>query len=214
MALTTYGKLAEIIRDTYYRGKSSDDANYSVRYFAEQIAMEVAEMATINAFQNSNAGETAYANDTFTSTFTNIPVLTDAVRLERYSVLPQMPAALPNNQEITNITPLGVKGGKKQVVPMKGKDKFMQDILGAPKGFILYYIQDGKIFYDCVEEYMFTAVNITMIGAISTTGNLVDAPLNIPKNFEGKIMDKILSRLLPAKMIPQDNLNDGISNPA
>lgn len=210
----TYGKLAEIIRDAYYRGVASDDANYSIRFFAEQVAMEVAGMATENAFVNSNAGETTFANDSFTSTFKNIPVLVDAVLKQKYSVLPQIPTALPNNQEITSVTPLGIEGRRRTIIPMKNKDKFMQDMIGEIPGVILYYIEDGKMFFDNVMQYMFPAVNITMVGAIGGTGELVDATLNIPKNYESKIMDKILARLMPAKMIPQDNINDGISNPA
>lgn len=204
----TYQKISEQIRTMLYGGIPSDDAAFSLRYIAELVAQEVAFQARKNAFENSNGGETTYANDTFTSTFKNVNVAYDSVLKQNYSTLPQIPAALPNNQEIVNITPLGIQGRRRQIVLMKNKDKFMQDMLPAVKGFILAYIEDGKLYYDNIQEYMFNAVNITMIGAISSTGDLLDAELNVPKSSESEIIGKIFQMLRASKGLPEDVMND------
>lgn len=204
----TYQKISEQIRTMLYGGIPSDDAAFSLRYIAELVAQEVAFQARKNAFENSNGGETTYANDTFTSTFKNVNVAYDSVLKQNYSTLPQIPAALPNNQEIVNITPLGIQGRRRQIVLMKNKDKFMQDMLPAVKGFILAYIEDGKLYYDNIQEYMFSAVNITMIGAISSTGDLLDAELNVPKSSESEIIGKIFQMLRASKGLPEDVMND------
>ena len=99
-----------------YDGIPSDDAAFSLRFIAELVAQEVAVQARKNAFENSNAGETTYANDTFTSTFTNVTVTYNSTLKQNYSVLPQIPTALPNNQEIVNITPVGILGRRRQIV--------------------------------------------------------------------------------------------------
>lgn len=205
---TTYQKISEQIRTLYYQSVPSDDAAYSLRYIAELVAQEVAFQARKNAFENSNAGETTYANDTFTSTFTNVAVSIDTTLKQKYSVLPQIPSALPNNQEIVSITPLGIKGRRRQIVLMKNKDKFMQDMLEPIRGFILAYIENGRLYYDNIQEYMFDAVNITMLGAISATGDLLDAELNVPKSVEIDIIDRVYQRLRQSKSIPQDVYND------
>jgi hypothetical protein len=204
----TYQKISEQIRTMLYGGVPSDDASFSLRYIAELVAQEVAFQARKNAFENSNAGETTYANDTFTSTFTNVSVLFDSTLKQKYSVLPQIPAALPNNQEITSITPLGIIGRRRQIVMMKNKDKFMQDMLPPVRGFILAYIEDGKLYYDNVQEYMFTSVNITMVGAISSTGDLLSANLNVPKSVESEIVSKLFQLLRASKSLPTDVMND------
>jgi hypothetical protein len=191
-----------------YDGIPSDDAAFSLRFIAELVAQEVAVQARKNAFENSNAGETTYANDTFTSTFTNVTVTYNSTLKQNYSVLPQIPAALPNNQEIVNITPVGILGRRRQIVLMKNKDKFMQDMLPPVRGFILAYIEDGKLYYDNIQEYMFTAVNITMVGAISSTGDLLSANLNIPKSSESEIIGKIFQMLRASKGLPEDVMND------
>jgi hypothetical protein len=204
----TYQQISEQIRTMLYGGIPSDDAAFSLRYIAELVAQEVAVQARKNAFENSNAGETTYANDTFTSTFTNVAVTYNSTLKQNFSVLPQIPTALPNNQEIVSITPLGIIGRRRQIVLMKNKDKFMQDMLPPVRGFILAYIEDGKLYYDNIQEYMFTSVNITMVGAISSTGDLLSANLNVPKNVESEIIGKIFQMLRASKSLPEDVVND------
>jgi hypothetical protein len=204
----TYQQISEQIRTLVGNGVVSDDFNFSLRYIAELVAQEVAVQARKNAFENSNAGETTYANDTFTSTFTNVAVTYNSTLKQNYSVLPQIPTALPNNQEIVSITPLGIIGRRRQIVLMKNKDKFMQDMLPPVRGFILAYIEDGKLYYDNIQEYMFTSVNITMVGAISSTGDLLSANLNVPKNVESEIIGKIFQMLRASKGLPEDVMND------
>lgn len=204
----TYQQISEQIRTLVGNGIVSDDFNFSLRYIAELVAQEVAVQARKNAFENSNAGETTYANDTFTSTFTNVTVTYNSTLKQNFSVLPQIPAALPNNQEIVNITPVGILGRRRQIVLMKNKDKFMQDMLPPVRGFILAYIEDGKLYYDNIQEYMFTSVNITMVGAISSTGDLLSANLNVPKSSESEIIGKIFQMLRASKGLPEDVMND------
>jgi hypothetical protein len=204
----TYQQISEQIRTMLYNGIPQDDASFSLRYIAELVAQEVAVQARKNAFENSNAGETTYANDTFTSTFTNVAVTYNSTLKQNFSVLPQIPTALPNNQEIVSITPLGIIGRRRQIVLMKNKDKFMQDMLPPVRGFILAYIEDGKLYYDNIQEYMFTSVNITMVGAISSTGDLLSANLNVPKNVESEIIGKIFQMLRASKGLPEDVMND------
>ena len=204
----TYQQISEQIRTMLYDGIPSDDAAFSLRFIAELVAQEVAVQARKNAFENSNAGETTYANDTFTSTFTSVAVTYNSTLKQNYSVLPQIPAALPNNQEIVNITPVGILGRRRQIVLMKNKDKFMQDMLPPVRGFILAYIEDGKLYYDNIQEYMFTSVNITMVGAISSTGDLLSANLNVPKSSESEIIGKIFQMLRASKGLPEDVMND------
>ena len=91
---------------------------------------------------------------------------------------------------------------------MKNKDKFIQDMLPPVRGFILAYIEDGKLYYDNIQEYMFTSVNITMVGAISSTGDLLSANLNVPKNVESEIIGKIFQMLRASKGLPEDMMND------
>jgi hypothetical protein len=206
--MTTYRKISEQIRTLYYKGIPSDDASFSLRYIAEMVAQEVAFEARKDAFENSNAGETTFANDAFISTFNNIAVLYDSTLKQKYSVMPSTPISLPKGQEIASITPLGIQGRRRQIIPMKNKDKFLQDLLDPIRGAILAYRESNRIYYDNINQYMFTAVNISMVGAISTTGDLLDGDLNVPKNVESAIIDRVVTKLRQLGSVPQDVMND------
>ena len=52
-----------------------------------------------------------------------------------------------------------------------------------------------------------------MAGAISDSDNILDAYLNVPKNYETEIIDKVLTRLLSVARLGQDLTNDGDSLP-
>ena len=207
MAITYY-KISEQIRTTYYHGQPNDDASFSLRYIAEMVAQEVAFFSKQDAFENSNQGETTYANDQFISVFKNLPIVDDG---DKYTVLPLAPAGLPKNQEIVSVRITGNKC--LDCIPMGSKDAFMQDLIGLPKGFVYYKIEDGKIVYVTSNPLIKGTADIKMIGAVSATGNILDAVLNVPKSTEIMIIDKILNRLRPTLQIPRDNLNDSISQP-
>ena len=210
MEQTTYRKLAELTRDLYYKGIPSDDAKYSLRFFAEQIAQEVAEMATMNAIENSNQGESTYANDQFISTFTNLPILQN-VDGTKSTLLPSTPTAMPNNQEISQVKITG--STCMDCIPMTSRSYFSQQLIGWPLCMVFYKIEGESIVFESSNTLLEGTVSIKMIGAVSGQ-QLLDSALNIPKNYEGRITSKILARLLPLKREPIDYVNDSISNPS
>lgn len=211
MEQTTIGKLAELIRATYYRnGFPSDDASFSLVYFAEMVAMELAQMAYEDSINNSNQGEGTYANDQFISTFKSVPVLLGEDG-EYYSTLPSTPAGLPNGQEIAEVK---INGNKCPCIPIRNKNSFMQDIIGYPCGIITYKVEGSELKYKSGSPLFSpsSTATIKMVGAVSGD-SLLNSGINIPKNYEGRIMTNILARLIPLKQIPDDNLNNAVSNP-
>lgn len=208
---TTYRKLAEEIREAYYKGKPSDDASHSLRYFAEIIATCVAECATEDAYLNSNQGESTYSNNQFISTYKNVAISVDSDG-EISSILPATPTSLPNNQEIVSVK---VNGSKcMECIPMKAQSSFSQGLIGKPKSMVLYEINGTKVIYSSANPlFNPTSATIKMIGAVSGS-DLLTSDLTIPKNYEGRIWDKVMARVLPLKPIQQDLINDSVSNPS
>jgi len=208
MALTTYGYISEQILTTYYKGIRNDDSQYSLKHIASMVAQEVALMARKNAFENSNTGDVAYINDQFITTYQSVPVATDNVSGYMYCVLPAVPTALPKNQEIVSVS-LNTKTNK-TFLPISNKDRFTQAFLRPIAGTIFYYIESGKLFFDNPNNFQFTALTIKMAGALPS-GDILDAQLNIPKNYESEIIDKVIARLLSVARLGQDLVNDGDS---
>lgn len=210
MAQSTIGKQAQIIRELYFRGTPSDDANHSLRFFAELVAQELAAMATLDAFQNSNSGESAYANDQFITTFNNVPITTDS-NGEMSSVMPSTPAGLPNGREIAEVS---INGSKcMQAVPLKNHSAFVQELIGYPSCFVTFKVEGGKIIYKAANtSFNPTSATIKLVGAVKD-GNLLESPINAPANYLSRMRTNILAQMIPLKQIPQDNLNNAVSNP-
>lgn len=210
MAQSTIRKEAQIIREIYYRGTPSDDANHSLRFFAELVAQELAVMANQDALLNSNNGESAYANDQFITTFKNVPITTDDDG-EMSSVMPSTPASLPNGREVAQVSINGAKC--MEAVPIKNRSSFVQGLIGFPTCFVTYKVEGTKIIYK-TDNPVFnpTSATIKLVGA-TADGDLLSSPINAPANYLAKIRANILASLIPLKQISQDNLNNAVSNP-
>lgn len=206
MAARTIGDLAELIRDSYYKSKTEDSVNYPIRYFAELIAIKVAKQATIDAFTNSNAGETTYANNQFITTFRDVAIAENSYG-EKYSVLPATPTALPNGQEIVQVR---IQGNNcMDCIPLKSQMSFAQNMIGLPPNMILYKVDGKNIVYETSNPLLEGSVTIRMVAAIPNS-DVFNFPLNVPKNAEDGIMTEILAMLLPMKNTPVNNPNDQV----
>jgi len=216
MPITSYRNIAEKILTTYARGIRSDDEDFSLRHVAQLVSEEMAAMAHQNAIENSNWGETTYTNDTFITTFKNITILTDSDH-RKYIPLPSLPTALPNNQEIEKVWPVVgntfTKPTKVEIVPMNSRSTFAQGLLPAMRGFLLYYVEGVNLYFYDPDRVRFGAVNVNMVGAMPD-GELLDAPLTLPKNYEGVLSQKVIARLLQTANRPKDVLNDSQSIPS
>jgi hypothetical protein len=211
MAQTTYRLLADLIRTEYYRGLPPQEASFSPRFVAQLISEEYAAIARQNAFENSNLGEVTYTNDTFIATFPNITVKTDSVLLTRYIDLPSIPTALPNNQEIQKVWPVGAR--KVQIIPITNKSKFSQDLLPPLRNKVLYYIENGRLVFDNNTAFNFGAVNVNMIGAMPD-GYLLDQVILMPKNYESMLSERVMKRMLDTASRPRDVINDATIIPS
>lgn len=204
--MATIGKLAQLISDTYYKSNTQQNANFSLRYFAELIAGKIAKYATADAFTNSNQGETTYANNQFISTYKAVPIIEEDG--EKYSNLPATPTSLPNGQEIVQVR---IDGNKcMDCIPMKNQMSFAQGLIGLPAKMVLYKVEGKRIVYETSNPLIEGKVTIKMVGAIPD-GDIFNMPLNVPKNVEDAIFTEILSTVLPLKSIPVDNVNDSVS---
>lgn len=203
--------MSDKIRTEYYRGVPPQEAEFSLRFVSQLISEEYAAITRLNAFENSNASEVTYSNDTFIATFSNITVQYDSTLLVRYINLPSIPTALPNNQEIEKVWPVGAR--KVQIIPITNRSKFSQDMLPPVRNKVLYYIENGRLVFDNTTYFDFDAVNVNMIGAMPD-GYLLDQTLLIPKNYESLLTNNVMKRLLITAGRGRDVLNDSVIQPS
>lgn len=191
--ITTYRILSEFIQTQHYNGFASPSAQITQPHIAQRIAVKVAKMAKISAFENGNQGDTAYANDQFITPFYNLPLLTNSIG-EKYVVLPATPVGLPKGTEFVQVSFAGAP--QIHVIPMLQKDDFVESILPPlPSRIVLYKIENGNIVFRSLQPIINSPVNLKMIGVISNPGSLMDSVLNIPKDYEDRIVMEILQEL-------------------
>jgi hypothetical protein len=205
----TYGKLAEIIVTAYYKAVRNDDANYSLRHVAEFIAQEVAYQAKVDAIEQDRLGESVYANDQFITTYNGLTIAAESATNRRYIAMPNQPAGLPQGRELAYI---GFTGNSTlQVIPMRNKDLFMQQMTNTPKFMILAYIEGGNIYFYNLSTIVTGTVDLKLVGSVPIGSELVNLPLNLPKNVESVIVDKVLARMNAVRGVFPDVVNDDIS---
>lgn len=209
--ITSYRQQAEKIQIEYYRGIPDSTATFTLQFISQLISEEMASLAFDNAAMNSKAGETFYTNDTFIATFPAIPVLYDTVLKQKYIPYPSIPTALPSNQEIQKIWPVGAR--KIQIVYISNRSKFSQDMLPSIRNMVLCYGENGNLVFDNNTYFDFDAVNLNLVGAMPN-GSLLDATLLLPKNYESQLSSKVIARLLQTAARPRDIKNDGVIIPS
>lgn len=209
MPQSTYGLLAELILTAYYKTERSDNANYTLRQIANYIAQEVALQAKYDALEQDKLGESVYANDQFITTYNGLNIATETATNRRYVAMPNPPTGLPQGRELAYIAFTG--NSTLQVFPMRNKDVFMQQLTDTPKFMILAYIEGGNVYFYNLSAIVTGTVDLKLVGSVPVGSELVNLPLNLPKNIESVIIDKILARLNAVRGIMPDTVNDNIS---
>lgn len=209
MGQTTIGKLAELIVNAYYKEVRNDNANYSLRHVAEFIAQEVALQAFNSAIESDKLGESVYANDQFITTYNGLTVAVEGVSNRKYIAMPNPPAGLPQGRELAYIAFTG--NSSLQIFPMRNKDMFMQQMTDTPKFMILAYIEGGNIYFYNLPAHVTATVDLKLVGSVPIGEELVNLPLNLPKNVESVIIDKILARMNSVRGVLPDSINDNVS---
>lgn len=208
---TSYRNQADKISILYYRGIPNQTATFTTQFIAQLISEEMSALAFENAVGNSKAGETFYTNDTFIATFPNITVLYDNVLKQNYIPLPSLPTALPSNQEIQKIWPVGSR--KIEIIYISNRSTFSQNLLPPMRGYILCYGENGNLVFDNQTAFSITAVNVNLVGAMPD-GNLLDVKLLLPKNMESILSQRVIARLLATGNRQRDIKNDEHQIPA
>lgn len=203
------GKLAEEILTEYYKQTKSDNSNYTQRHIAEQIATEIAFFAKADALEQDMMGESVYANDQFITTYNGLSLQTEAATARKYITMPNTPVGLPQGRELAYI---GFTGNSSvQVFPMRNKDMFMQQMTNTPKFMVLAYIEGGNIYFYNLSKIVNANVDLKLVGAVPVGTELVNLPMNMPKDRQSQIFDKILNRMLAIRPVLPDERNDNVS---
>lgn len=198
-------KLAEIIRVRLYGGQPSDDAPITLRQVAIEIVAEAAQAAKENFYENANVEGYNYVNDSYTTRFTGVTVLTDNTTGLKYCTLPAPVVGVPKDRGLVNV--YGGFGFSNSFFKIAAKDVSTYTNEPTIPKSILYWLEGGKIyFYPCG----LTVPSVVVVTQIGQLGDLSEE-LNVPAEALKLIEDRVVAKLTPMANTPQDNTNDNIS---
>lgn len=205
MAITK-GEFQELVTDLLGAGDPSTEDK-----FHPGIIWKVAEFVRNSLIEEAfgrNAKHNHFdLNGDFVSSFSNVDVLKDTDRDERFSKLPAPIVSLKDN--------LGIR----QVSAMKGQK---QSFSLVPNGALAtrsllevfafksakYYVEADKIYYIDVDKDV-DKVLIKMVSSITDLPK--DQPIPIPASLENVMLERVVAILKEPKTTKQDKEND--SNP-
>jgi len=144
--------------------------------------------------------------DAYAKTYTDVEVLTDEIRNEKYSVLPSKYVALPKNRGIRMVAP--IQGQDKPFVYRDNNTKWLYSSLdvNTVSADVRFYVEGEKIFYSEHIPNVITAVLIKMIVPFSDLG--ANDEVVIPQGFGKVVVDLVLQSMMGMPMEKVSNNNN------
>lgn len=199
----TKREVAESILITLSGGIPNDDAPWSLRQILHHINNGIAFLAKKSAYENANVEGVVYADESFTTTFKDLPIQKDEDNGQYYIDLPELPVGLPGGGGLIRLTPKGsYKSTNLKPISRNEASRFF----GLPKipGKIFYYVEDGDIKFVGCPMITSDSFNVTIISA--GAGNL-DEELRMPPDMIGELEQIVLNTMRGYG--PQDVIEDG-----
>lgn len=199
----------EVIRRQIYSGFPSDDATITINLVNTYIEPAVGVAAQSCYDKNYQVEGVGYVNNSFYTTFKNLTITSEGNFIWKVE-LPEIPQGLG---AVDGITRFVIKDNsspqvsypvlllsENQVSIQRGMRNIPNKVIGWPEGKNLY-------IESTLGLNVFTG-QVTMISGGDKTD--LDSELNVPPNYLPVMQDWIIKQLTIEKMMPEDNVNDGV----
>lgn len=195
-----------------YGGITSTDVRISERFVLTKLNNKIAAAGTINAFQNKNLEGVTYLNDTFYSTYNDLPVTDDTHTGFKKIDLPALPIGVPSQRSISLYPPKTNKcnGMNSTMFVMMPREQVRRSN-NLPKTKTVYcFEQDGTIQMIIPDTLPLLEVG-TMNLVMATSDGGLDSKANIPPDMLDPIKKELVAELRAIILgVPLELKNDGI----
>jgi hypothetical protein len=193
-----------------YGAMPTDDSQITINLVNKWLEDAVAVAAQKNYVDSIKLDGIAYVNDSFYTTYKELPVTQDAQFLWKIS-LPQIPVGIGNNEGISQIQFKNSDGEiSLPCVPLNTNQRTifrtMRPILGR---VLTYYEGDNAYVISTILLNGYTA-NISMISGGDSTN--LNSTLNCPPDYFPIMVEYIKGQLAFERAQIQDTSNDGTDN--
>lgn len=192
-----------VITEQIFRLYNGGDPSNNVGIRQEDIALLVREaygtFAKASYFENGSEDGERYIDGQFIKSYSNVPVLDDIDRSEKYSELPDTIIDLPNGMGVWQISRMKDQFNTFKRLGNGGNSLFSG--LGAERMRIeSYYVENNRVYYQNVPSEL-SKVLMKLIPAAPEEED------NIPDDLADRIVSYVLEKLNPAR-VPEDKVSD------
>jgi len=211
--MTRYQLIEQILR-AVYGDQPRDDSTITPNLVNQYINQGLA-LAVHNQYKESlQIDGVSYINNSFYSTYKNIPIVQDQNLLWRVQ-LPSVPLAIGRNDAVADVRLVKNNNEGIDGIPLSINQKGYQFTMKRIPNRFLYYYEGDKLFIlSSLLLNLYTA-NITLIsggGAGNNSTTDLNSTLNAPEDIIPLIVEYVVKALMAMRQVPQDITNDGVSN--
>ncbi len=197
----------EQIRRLIYGAQPNDDAGISVGLVNVWLEQAIAVAAKKNYTDTFQLDGIAYVNNSFYTTFKNLPIVKDEQFLYKVT-LPQIPVGIGANEGIeTLLFTDSIQNSYPVVWLTMNQKSYQRGMRSIPNKLIGYYEGKYAFVMSTIPLTQLTS-KITMISGGDSTD--LYSELNVPSDYFPLMTDYIKASLMFERSVPQDNVNDGM----
>lgn len=207
----TRNQTIELILRQIYNGQPSDDSSITFNQVNLWLNQAIAAAAKKNYADNTQMDGVSYVNNSFYTSFSNLPVTTDGVGVYKVT-LPQIPVSLGRNEGVSTLQFVDSKGKVSSLtaIPLSASQLAYQEFLRPIQNKLLYW-SEGIFLYvkTSITLTQYTAKVRMVSGGDSTNLNSI---LIIPDDAMPMVIEYIKQQLAFERSRPIDVSNDGVDN--
>lgn len=191
-----------------YNGYIPQDAEITFGLINVWLQDAIAVAAKTNYTDSLKLDGVGYVNNSFYTTFKNLPIIEDEQFLWKVS-LPQIPFGIGHTE---GISVFKLKGDKKPnltlpLIPLTQDQLTFYQNLPPIKDKVLYYYEGSSAYILSPIILSNYTASITMISGGDATD--LNSELNVPADYFPVMVEYIKQQLLVPKQMPKDLANDG-----
>jgi hypothetical protein len=198
----------EQIRRLVYGGQPDDDAEITVGLVNVWLQQAIAYAAKKNYTDSLSVDGIAYVNNSFYTTYKNLPVTADEQFLWKIT-LPEIPLGIGQTEGISTVKFKDFESRQLSfpvVLLSQNQLSFQRGMRTIPNKILAY--SEGNSIYVMSELILndYTA-QVTMVSGGDSTD--LDSEINVPNDYFPVMTEYLRTQLMPQRSVPKDVTPDG-----
>lgn len=185
-------------------GTIPDDSRFTYRELKGYIRSAIASAMKRNFFENLNADDFRYGDDSVVTTYTNIPVFTEPDTGLQYIELPAQTVSIAGGRNIDIHDRNPLSNWANEFIPIRREEHFVAK-LQTPIPCVINFFRKGKKVY-FMGNLDSSVVDVTQSYSLPIND---EADLALPPEYELDIIAQALELVAP-KIAQADKENNGV----